>query len=294
MSPPSPPQSPGASQTLLPALPPGCSSSPRPADCWSLPRMQRQVWWPHPCVPNQPYGNRPRDAASPWDETGTSKWPPAWRRQWGWMCSCSTALLGAHGKGRWLLLQAPTASCRGPAWGHVQLPNQPLLPGSSPVSLGAVCASWMLLQAGKPLLVPALPLLQEPPSGTSHPALPSDPEPSPCSCCRSPFNSITPAVQRVLLSLCFRVNSESFVTLPRQGQCCCAHSQAVAVGWLCNMGGGSGSPGEPSRAPDPQAPSRTRPEGAEVTTVQQSCDLRTRAPTICISTLLLLITPGLC
>lgn len=207
------------------------------------------------------------------------------------MCSCSTVLPGAHGKGRWLLLQAPAASCHCPAGGHVQLPNQPRLPGGSPVSL---CAPWMLLQAGKPLLVPALPLLQEPPSGTSHPALLSDPEPGPSSCCRSPFNSITPAVQRVLLALCFRVNSEWFVTLPRQGQCCCAPSQAVALGWLCSMGGGSGSPGEPSRAPDPQAPSRTRPEGTEVTAVQQSRDLRTRAPTVCISTLLLLITPGLC
>lgn len=45
-------------------------------------------------------------------------------------------------------------------------------------------------------------------AGTSHPLLPSDPAPGLFSCCRFPFNSIPLVVQRVLPSLCFRVNSE--------------------------------------------------------------------------------------
>lgn len=73
-------------------------------------------------------------------------------------------------KGCWLLMQVSPASCGGPAWGDSQLPNQAVLPGSSPGSgrgpcaavgkLEVVCASWLWLQAGAPLLVPALPLTQ--------------------------------------------------------------------------------------------------------------------------------------
>lgn len=70
-------------------------------------------------------------------------------------------------KGCWLLLQEPAASWGGPAWGDTWLLNQLPLPGSSLRSGGGPCATvskpgaralWMLLQAGKLLLVPAMPL----------------------------------------------------------------------------------------------------------------------------------------
>ena len=183
--------------------------------------------WYHPRVPYPARGDRPRDAASSPGCDGDQKRDERMEEAVVWMgaprhgAPGSRELAGpAHGKGCWLLLRVPAASCGGPVWGDARLPNQPPLPGSSVGSgggpcaavskPGAACAPWMSPQAGKPLLVPAMPLPQGKgaPAGTSRPLLPSDPAPGLSSCCKSPFNSFPLAAQRVLPSLCFRVNSE--------------------------------------------------------------------------------------
>lgn len=65
-----------------------------------------------------------------------------------WMCTVlhsiprSRGLAGLiQGKGCWLLLQAPAASCSGPVCGGDRLPNQPLLPDSSLQSGRSPCAA---------------------------------------------------------------------------------------------------------------------------------------------------------
>lgn len=135
--------------------------------------------------------------------------------------TCFTVLPGARSRQDQPTGRAAGCSCRhllspaeALAWGDAQLPIQPPFPGScflsgggpcaAVMNPGVVCAPWMLPQAGKPLPVRTMPL----PQGTSHCILPSDAVAGPSSRCRSPFSSILLTVQRVLLSLCFRMNSK--------------------------------------------------------------------------------------
>lgn len=157
--------------------PPGRSFSPRPAGCQSPSGMHGQVSVASPLCP--PPGT--------WGQTAGRSFSPGCNRDQKtdecteaaavWMCAPlhgaprSWELAGpAHGKGCRLLLQAPTASCGGPAWGDARILNQPPLPGSSLGSGGGPCAAGnklgaaralrTLLQAGKLLLVPTVPLPQ--------------------------------------------------------------------------------------------------------------------------------------
>lgn len=127
--------------------------------------------WHHPRVPHQSMGcsfspgcNQKTDECL--EETVVSMCAPLH----GIPRSRQLAEL-AHRKGCWLLLQAPTASSGGPVWWDAGSRISPRSPGSSLRSgggphgagrkPGVACAPWMLLQAGKLLLVPAMPMPQD-------------------------------------------------------------------------------------------------------------------------------------
>lgn len=126
--------------------------------------------------------------------TGTRKLMNAWSLWWSGCTPRSQELARlAHGKGCWWLLQSPTASSSGPAcWIHPDPELPLLLPGSSlgagggscaaGSKLGAMCAPWMSLQAGKLLLVPTMSL----PQGWDKPPCPPQCPPSLSWCCRIP------------------------------------------------------------------------------------------------------------
>lgn len=162
------------------------------------------------------------DAASPQDATGTRKRTNAWRRWWSGCVPLFTALPGAGSWQNWTTERAAGYSCRHLLPPAVALHGGMLATESAPTprQLPPVwrrhlwhwgqAGSWMLLQGRKLLCVPTTPLAQGRDPQLEQATLSSlvtqrlvPPHAA------SPHSTASPlAVQRVLPSLGFRVNTE--------------------------------------------------------------------------------------